>query len=148
MRIASLLFVAFLILAGCGGGDDDTPTADDVIAAFDEAGLPVGRTTVFTEDTDPNERLGRPGQYTSKVNFHDERLEIEVNDDFQVSGDSGGAVEVFDSEGDAEEWLEFVESVNTIGRTYNYREGKIVMRLSFSLTPEQAEEYAAVLDDL
>jgi len=101
-----------LVAASCGGGGTKTVTVagtstpsattgaastqskeletpDDVFAALKSAGLPIGAVRSYTASTDPNELLGRPGQYTGKANFRDRRLP--PTKDFDTS--SGGSVE-------------------------------------------------------
>jgi len=159
---------AALLFAGCADGDGDStattgqasqtateaPTtttaeprrldAEAVATRLKEAGLPIGEVRVYTAANDPNEQLGRPGGYTSKVSFHDTRLE--QSDDFDVDG--GGSVEVFDNEKDANSRFEYVDAItrgNAMFNEYHWLDGPIFLRVSKSLTPDQAEEYHRAL---
>lgn len=50
--------------------DDAEPfTAKEVKKALEGSDFDVSDVVVYDEDTDPNELLGRPGQYVVKVNF-------------------------------------------------------------------------------
>jgi len=104
------------------------------------AGLPIADFRMYTVSTDPNHLLGRPGQYISKVNFHDRRLTRSTS--FAVSG--GGSVETFERTRDAErrfEYLRAVTDTSPLFGEYHYLEGRVILRLSFDLTPLQAKSY-------
>ena len=168
-RIALSVAVAtVLLMNGCGGGDDDetattgqpgqttteAPTtttaepktldAEAVVTRLRDDGLPIGEVKVYTAANDPNEQLGRPGGYTSKVNFRDTRLE--QSEDTDVDG--GGSLEVFENENDAKSRYEYVDAItrgNGLFNEYHWLEGTIFLRVSKSLTPDQAEEYNKAL---
>lgn len=50
-------------------------TAEEISAALKAKGLLIGTVVVYTAETDTNKLLGRPNQYTSKVNFADTSLD-------------------------------------------------------------------------
>jgi hypothetical protein len=137
-----MLIAVTITIAGCGSDQPDM-TAAEIVTQFQQRGLPIDRKVVYTAATDPNHRLGRPGQYVSKVNFHDNRLE--KSEDMSIDG--GGAVETFDSESDAERWYTAVSGFDkALGSGYDYWDGKRVLRLSSKLTPAQAKRYAMVFN--
>lgn len=73
-------------------------TADQVIAEFKTAKLPVGSVIDYTATTDPNHLLGRPDGYASKASWTDTRISAaQANDDTSGSVDLGGSIEVFAS---------------------------------------------------
>ncbi len=119
-----------------------TPSAKQVVFRLKAAGLPIGAFRVYNEKTDGNHLLGRPGQYTSKVNFRDKR--VSPSGDFDVTG--GGAVEVFASKADAKRRYEYVAAIakSPLFSEYDYLEGKALLRLSHILTPTQAKKYEAI----
>ena len=82
-------------------------TALDVVSALSAAGIPIGEFVDYTPETDPNEQLGRPGGYTSKVNFQDTRLDPERTD---FDTHDGGSVEVFASRADLEDRIAHLEA--------------------------------------
>lgn len=142
--IAVAALAAILVLAACGGGDDDggsNPTsAEDVVLELRAAGLPIGEYVVYDEQTDPNDLLGRPGQYTGKANFHDERLEFD--EDFDTS--SGGAVEVFADREDAQVRKDYVDAISQAGPMfvqYSYLQGTVLLRVAGDITPTDAAAY-------
>lgn len=121
-------------------------TAEDYVKAFVAAGLPVGDYIVYTEENDVNNRLGRPGEYYSKVNFADTRME-----QFDPENPQGGTVEVFHTPEDMMRRRDYVQSVleNTpmLGNQYFFEsaDGLALLRLEYDLTPTQAAEYEAVM---
>jgi hypothetical protein len=161
-----------IILAGCGGGGgqfaSSTPasitaaigtsalprtpvpapanlSATDIVNGLKNAGLPIGQVQAYDASNDPNSLLGRPSQYTSKVNFADTRLPAASGLD--VSG--GGSVEVFGSVPDAQVRAKYLATVaqaapGFLGE-YDYLSGTILLRLAFKLTPDQAKQYATAL---
>ncbi|MGW4042965.1 hypothetical protein [Streptomyces sp. NPDC004721] len=105
-----------------------------------------------TEENDPNNLLGRPNQYTSKITFTDSRIkpaDVEGTDKGAV--ERGGAIEVFASPEDAQARAKYIESVTKSMPTlaeYDYVHGSILVRVSHYLTPKQAAEYKAAANGL
>jgi hypothetical protein len=124
-------------------------TAEDVLNVLVDSGLPVGGNIIYTAETDPNNMLGRPGGYTSKVNFHDTRLSIEYQDEFDT-GD-GGSIEVFP---DVEAAMLRAEYLTAIGAAfpafaeYHIQSGNILLRLSRRLTPDEITAYEVAMENL
>ncbi len=111
------------------------------------AGLPVGKIKVYTASNDGTRLLGRPGQYTGKVNFRDTRIK-DGGAGFAVS--SGGSIEIFATRADAKRRADFVSAIfesasPSIPSEYDYLVGNAFLRLSHVLTPTQARKYEAVL---
>jgi len=125
-------------------------SADEVLQGLKEKDLPIGESVAYTAANDPNDLLGRPNQYTSKVNFKDTRLNPHsVVDKFDVQ--NGGSIEVFENQDDAIARKNYVESIRKVfapAAEYTYREGTVVLRLSHQLTPKQAAEYENALKDV
>jgi hypothetical protein len=123
-------------------------TAGEVLAALKVKGLPVAEVKVFTEADDVNSLLGRPGQYVSKANFHDARLE--AKEDFDTTG--GGSVETFASVADAQRRTDYLtkitQSLGSMFVEYDYLVDTVLLRLGSELTPTQAEKYHRALTDL
>lgn len=188
MRKCRLLFIIILCvcLTACSqqknnndndAKDKETPKvnlqkADEIVAYFKEKGLPIAETKQYTEDDDPNELLGRPGQYIGKVNFIDtnvvakkveeekkefgsdasseEDLKKEMLKEFDV--DSGGSIEVFKNGTQAKKRYDYISKIT--GETggmlaeYDYVQKNILVRVSKSLTPGQAKTYEKALKNL
>lgn len=120
-------------------------TSDEIVAAFKDAGLPIGKVEVYDAANDPNELLGRPGQYTAKFNFADTRLE-QFGEDV-----TGGSIESFDNERELQNRADYIKSIGEempIFAEYQHTNGRMLLRLDKGLTPEQAAEYDAVFQTL
>lgn len=124
-----------------------SPDATEVVQRLEDQGLPIGAVeTYYAENDDPNELLGLPGQYTSKAFFKDTRLEPAL-----ITVQSGGSVEVFETEEDAirrDEYLRALSEAVPMFAEYRYRDDRVLLRLSLRLTPEQAEEYETALQEV
>jgi len=144
--------LAALAFSTCGVGGASSsatgaPIAQQVIVKLRAAGLPVGRIKVYTASNDGTRLLGRPGQYTGKVNFRDTRIK-DGGAGFAVS--SGGSIEIFATRADAKRRADFVSAIfesasPSIPSEYDYLVGNAFLRLSHVLTPTQARKYEAVL---
>lgn len=114
-------------------------TAEEFVKKIVEAGFPIKNIIVYTEETDPNNQLGRPNGYISKANFADDRCE-----QYDATDPEGGNFEVFKNVEDCTDRKEYIESVykaNSIFRMYMYQFDNVLFRLSRELTPSQAAEY-------
>jgi hypothetical protein len=155
--VVVLLGAAIVVIRGVGsGGQASIPSfgapqsANDVLQSLKGNGLPIGESIAYTAENDPNELLGRPNQYSSKVMFEDTRL----NPDPMAKGfdvQNGGSIEVFEDEDDAIARAEYLETVTksfSFSAEYSYREGTVLLRLSHRLSPDQAAEYEDALKDV
>jgi hypothetical protein len=108
-----------------------------------QRGLPIKGYVNYSAASDPNHLLGRPWYYVSKLNFHDSRVPREK--DFAVSG--GGSIETFLNAADARRRLKYVQAIAKSGLfpEYDYLSGKVLLRLSNILTPQQAAQYEQAL---
>jgi hypothetical protein len=168
-RVGVVVVGLVLVASGCGGdGNDESSagptgtnaapttvapkgalTAEQVVVGLRERLLPIGQYVNYTAETDPNNQLGRPNGYTSKVNFNDTRLVPEGDASYET--ESGGSVEVFANSDDAEARFDYIRSIakNTpLLNEYDYREEAIVLRLSQKLTPDQAAQYQAAFEQV
>lgn len=176
---AALCTAAVLAVAGCsssGSSDKATPAEPGVTApatggkaaaaTLDAAALvkrlaaavpTVSRTIEYTDSTDPNHRLGRPHQYTSKIQFADSRVDRAKAKE-QADGDTtdiayGGTAEVFATAADAKAWVAGIDKVGQAMGTlltpdYLLQQGRYVIRASSVLTASQVADYKAVLAEL
>lgn len=113
--------------------------AYQIITEFKNAGHPVENIINYSAETDDNHLLGRPNQYTSKVNFADSRLS-----QYSSSDPNGGTIEVFNNYSDAlrrKQYLDIVYSSFPRLRMYIYQYSNVLVRLSFDLTPDQTGVY-------
>ncbi|NLW70564.1 MAG: hypothetical protein GX061_05735 [Eubacteriaceae bacterium] len=120
-------------------------TARQVYESFKAANLPCYNEIEYNEETDENNQLGRPGCYTSKVNFNDRRLDEEDSESCKI--------EAFDNMEDAEARKEYVERVirenpTLLKKQYMYLKGFVLVRIPFKLAPKYVKGYEQVLDAL
>lgn len=123
-----------------------------------QAAIPgIRQTARYTSSTDPNGKLGRPHQYTSKLQFADPRVS-KAKASEEANGDPtdlvyGGTVEVFANADDAKAWIKYVDGIGKaigglVTPDYLLRQGRYVIRASHLLTPEQVDGYKGVLAKL
>lgn len=161
MKRAGLLLALVSLLVGCGGAKSgggghaqfgDILDAGSLVGLFQANGLPVGKFQVYKARTDPNHLLGRPGEYTSKANFVDTRIDQSgFAGEKTIDTEQGGSVEVFASEGDAQKRADYVRSItrgSALFAEYSYLRDRVFLRLSKELTPKQARAYERLLRSL
>lgn len=113
--------------------------AESIINLYKDAGFPLENIIVYNEENDVNELLGRPNQYTSKINFADTRYEQS-----DPANPVGGSIEVFGNENDANSRLEYCKSLaeqSSMFAEYDYVYKNILLRIHKPLTPTHAAEY-------
>lgn len=116
-------------------------TAEDICSELKNSNSNIGKIVVYTSETDMNNLLGRPNQYTSKVNFVDNRISQEYVEENDAKG---GTIEVFENKTDMEKRKEYIEQISnssSMFTQYIYSKGNVLLRLEKELTPEQAKEY-------
>lgn len=147
-RVLCFALSVCLVFSGCGNNGDvqniDIPQdAKSIVDSLVDAAYPIDNIIVYTEETDTNNLLGRPGGYLSKVSFADTRCE-------QYDSDSpvGGTVEVFDKKADCDKRKEYIEEIAEsmpMFQQYIYQYDNALVRFDTELTPSQAEEYNKAL---
>lgn len=137
------------------GNVDSDITADAVVTAFKDAGIPIGEVVIQTAETDPNNRLGRPGEYIGSAQFEDKRVkQLEPIPELDLDEPDlplGGTIEVFNNEKDLQARKQYIEQVYEMmptAKEYMYVSGLVLLRLQYELTPTQAQEYKTVLNSL
>lgn len=153
MRLPALLIVvvAALTLIGCSAPTEQR-TAEQVMRDLTVRVEPAAPGVVFTAETDPNDLLGRPGGYTSKASFIDDRIDPEeVIDPGPGSVDIGGSIEVFDDADAAGRRADYIGKISQALPAlteYDYVSGRVLLRVSGELTPQQAAAYEAALSEI
>jgi hypothetical protein len=121
--------------------------AKSVADALKADKLPISNVIVYTEKTDTNSLMGRPNQYTSKVNFADTRAKQSDS-----KNPVGGSIEVFNNESDAKTRYDYVNSIVKSGGSmfsqYLYLDGNILLRIDGALTSSQAKEYQTAFKEI
>ena len=140
---------------GKGGGKyaglEPQLDAQQLYAALQKAKLPVSDGTAVTASTDPDGRLGKPGAYTSRVDFLDTAL---AQPGTAWSLANGGAIEVFASDADARRAMKVLTAANNAHPTeHDYLSKTVILRLALNVTADQQSAYGlavrrAVDDDL
>jgi hypothetical protein len=153
----AVLTLAALLIVACGGDGGEASTtkrsAGQVIKQLQDAGVPIDASQELTAANDPNELLGRPGQYTGKAFFHDARLPAEkasLHPEL-IDADSGGSVEVFASEADAKKRADYVRAITESSgmfAEYSYLRGAAFIRVTAKLTPDQVAVYESAVASL
>jgi len=126
LNLVLMLTLCSLLIAGCGNTKKATMDAESYSKTLSEAGLSIDELEVYTSETDPNKLLGRPNQYTSKVNF------------------KNGSVEVFENEKDVKARKEYIDSLGKatpMFAEYSYINGNVLLRIKSDITPEEAKKY-------
>lgn len=156
-RALAAAVLGVVLLTACGsattGVQRSELTAEQIVTQLAQRVPSAKPGVVFTAETDPNKLLGRPNGYTSKASFTDSR----VKDDGSFMGtregavDPGGSVEVFADEQAAQNRLKYIQTMTAsmpAFTEYGYVSGPVLVRVSKSLTPEQAAEYQNALAEL
>ena len=157
-KVASLILSVVMVfsLSACGSSAWATSvlfsepkvevTAESSLISLQEKISNVTSIVAYDEETDPNENLGRPGQYIGKADFFDDRMED--------TEDNAGTIEFFSSKSDCNDRYEYLcklsdPELGVFGvNQYIYKYDLAVFRVSFDLTPTQAEEYKAAMDEI
>lgn len=148
-KVASLILLVVMVfsLSACGSSEPKVEvTAESSLTSLQEKISNVTSIVVYDEETDPNENLGRPGQYIGKADFFDDRMED--------TEDNAGTIEFFSSKSDCNDRYEYLcklsdPELGVFGvNQYIYKYDLAVFRVSFVLTPTQAEEYKAAMDEI
>lgn len=150
LKIGAMILIILVCLSftACNKKTEKEPlTAEQITAELQESITTIDKVISYNEETDVNDRLGRPNQYTSKVNFSDSRIE-----QYDIEEDpKGGTIEVFLNNKDAQARYDYIENVSSsfsFTKQYMYLQDNVLMRIDFDLTPSQAEEYENALIEI
>jgi hypothetical protein len=122
--------------------------AAGVVAWLKAAGVTVKVTKVYDEDSDPNNMLGRPGGYTSKAAFQDQRVPASKYGSEVDDPNRGGSVEVFADQAAAVARARDVQTklkAFGLGTEYDYVVGGVLVRVTGTVKPSQARGYEKAL---
>ncbi len=119
--------------------------ARTLIAGMKRAGQPIGKVVCYSETTDPNNLLGRPGGYIEKCDWADTRYDQPSTGD--PSDVVGGSIEVFALPGEAMERAQYLgtfagQGMLSTGWTFLVPpNSNFVLRVDSDLTSKQATAY-------
>lgn len=150
MKKVLLFLLMVLMLSGCSVEKKvELPNAESLLTELKGKNTNLDKIQAFTAETDPNEKLGRPGNYISKADFSDMRLDQEGSE-YLV----GGTLETFSSKDDCKKRADYLNKMNdqSLGflalNQYVYPYDKVLLRIDYKLTSEQAEEYKTQFDQI
>lgn len=129
-----------LLIFGCGAKEYQ---AGEVVSSIKECGIPISSIQVFSEKDDPNELLGRPGQYITKANFADSRIQDEDLNINGISVTDGGSIETFSNKEDATRRYKYISELakTSLFSEYDFLINTVLLRVSRHFTPDEAEKY-------
>lgn len=129
-KIISMLLCSLMVfvLVGCGStASKKALNAEEYGAKLKEAGLSIENIEVATAENDKNQLLGRPNQYTSKINF------------------TNGSIEVFANKEDAKNRKEYIDNIGKkmpLVAEYSYiNDTGTLLRIDKKVTPDDAKKY-------
>lgn len=144
------LIVSLVLLTACST-DQQTLTAEQMVAELAQRIPTAEPGLVFTAENDPYAILGRPGGYTSKASFTDTRIPAEkTTGAIKGAAEYGGSVEVFPDNYLAQRRKDYLDGVssNQLAMEYSWVSGPVLLRVSQHLTPDQAAEYQTALTEI
>jgi hypothetical protein len=110
-------------------------------------------TKVYTERSDPNNLMGRPGGYTSKIAFSDSR--VSTSDTAGTEADAlerGGSIEVYATRTQAKKRSDYIQAIlsggGILGTEYDYLSGGMLVRVNGTLIPKDAKTYQRALQEI
>lgn len=136
MKHLFMIVCTLLLLAACSGAAPATQVnADDVVQQFQDAGLEL--TNIQKPERGPESPL--PNSYGENITFNYAEL-----------GDAGGQIFTCDTRDNCDAVYAYFEALEGLADSYLYRSeaGTVIAQLNSSLTPEQAERFAAVIEGL
>ncbi|MGI8586514.1 MAG: hypothetical protein ACR2M0_02340 [Chloroflexia bacterium] len=125
-------------------------TANDVLAAFKAAGLPIGEVTDFPPQPARTPPPDVPGQYITKVTWHDTRLPTPAHP-ILIEVSDGGGVEVYADNDTAQTHADNIQSNQQLfssAAETDTVQGNLLLRLAAGLTPDAVAAYQRVLANL
>lgn len=128
-KLVGILLCSLLVftMVGCGSSSNKKLTAEEYGNKLKEAGLAIDNIEVTTADNDVNKLLGRPNQYTSKINF------------------DNGSIEVFNNKEDATNRKEYIDNIGKkmpLAVEYSYiNNAGALLRINKKVSPEDAQKY-------
>lgn len=136
-----LALILAVTMTGCAqqAQEEEPITTVAIYEIFVEAGLPVGEYIDYTEETDPNSMMNKPGQYIGKLNFAVDGL-MQILDT-----PKGGSIEIFSSKKDAEARKEYIDQFGAasplLAETSEIVLDKVLIRLDREVTMSEAQKY-------
>lgn len=167
-KLLSFLLIVILLLSLLGCNGKQVKDARYYVDGMKERGMPIAEVIDYTEQSDMNNLLGRPNQYTSKSSFIDEKMVVKEEktgntkldktiDDMDkrtiemFGKETSGTIEVFTNKKDLETRKSYIERVSkgaSFLNQYIFVKDNALMRIEYKLTPAEAEEYNKIFQEL
>lgn len=149
LRCMASLTGSAILLAVVGCSAQPEATADQVVSRLTAAIPSASAGAEITAENDPNKLLGRPNGYTSAMTFTDSRVPAEERGPDPLSTSNGGKVETFETADQAQQRADYInqiaEAAPALAGEYNYVSGTSIVRVTSTLTPDEAAEYESAL---
>jgi len=124
-------------------------TAEQVAIRLLGAGVPLRTAVVYNASTDPNQLLGKPGGYTSKIAFTDGRTGVSPTSvTAEDPVEQGGSIEVFADQSSANSRVQHLRTVSASSQLLqesDFQQGGVVLRVSRFLSEADADGYRDAL---
>ncbi len=138
-----------LVLALAGCSDDSSegadPTAQSAAEVLKSEIPEITELVTINEDNDSNNLIGRPNGYVAATVVYDSRVSCEAED---LGVDCGATIEEWPSRRAAQERSEYIQSLlsgsSMLGSEWNTVRGHLLLRVSGSMKPSDADRYEDV----
>lgn len=124
-------------------------TARQALDKLIAGGIVATNPKTQTENDDPNNLLGRPGQYTSRASADVEGGDLTAKDG---AIDRGIVVEAFPSAADAQRRSDYIEGIlkgsPLLGTEWHYLSGAVLVRVTGKVKPSAAAKVEAAVKGL
>ncbi|MCW2772833.1 MAG: hypothetical protein JWN91_1159 [Nocardioides sp.] len=143
---------ALVLLAGCGGGSEDSsnssdPTAQSAAQVLQSQIADVTDLVQLDEDNDSNHLIGRPNGYTAATVIFDSRVSCEGD---APGVDCGATIEEWPSHEDAEKRSDYIQDLQSgsslLGSEWNTIRDNLLLRVTGNMKPSDADAYADIFE--
>ena len=137
-KIIVVILVLALFMVGCGGDSFQQLKTKEVIKKLQNQTVDMNNVVIYNADNDPNELLGRQGQYIGKASWSDARTKTDK---------SNCTIEVFDNKEAFSKRKSYLKNFtdNPMFKQYVYHHKNVLMRINGELTPSEAKRYKSIL---
>lgn len=118
-----------------------------LILGFEDQGLPISTITNYMVFMHPSIDVRKPNQPTQQSVWHDTRLP--ARDDYPIQVINGGGIEIWPDNAGAQKRMDYLQLAGKYVPAmleYDYVRRNVLLRLSNSLTPDQAMAYVKALE--
>jgi hypothetical protein len=124
-------------------------TAEQVAIRLRDVGVPLHTAVVYDASSDPNQLLGKPGGYASKIAFTDARTGVSpARVTTKDPVEQGGSIEVFADQATASSRMQQLRTVTASSQLLqesDFQQGGVVLRVSRYFSATDANGYRDAL---